>query len=125
MPLVVFQRVAVHDDVVQEDEHELIEVGAEGVVHERHEHAGRIAQAHREHGVLELALARHESSLVPILLCDQDLIEAGAEVDLAEVFGVRELVEQLVRARQRVAVLHRLLVDQAVVGHRAVVARRR
>ena len=57
-----------------------------------------------------------------VRLRDQNLVEASAQVDLAEILGVRELVEQLIRARQRVAVLHGLLIEEAVVCHRAVFA---
>ena len=123
LPHVLFmllQRVAVHDDVVQEDEHEFVEEVCEGVVHQLHEDAWRVAQSHRQHVVFEQALRRGERCLVAVQLVDKDLIEARTQVDLGKVFGLCKLVEQLVRARQRVPVFDRNGVERAKVGDRSI-----
>ena len=56
MLLVLLCCVAVHDDVIQEHQDELVEEVAERVVHQLHEHTGGVAQAHWQHVVLEQSL---------------------------------------------------------------------
>ena len=124
MLLVLLQRVAVHDDVVEEHQDEPVEEVREGVVHQLHEDARRVAQAHRQHVVLEQPLRRGEGRLVPIRLADEDLIEARAQVDLGEVLRLGQLVEQLIGARERVLVLERHSIERSEVGDCPILAGR-
>ena len=95
VPLVLLQRAAVDEDVVEEDEHELVQLLAEGVLHERHEGRRRVGQAHGQHQPLVVAVARRERRLAHVLRRHLDLPVAGAQVDLAEVGRALQLVEEL------------------------------
>ena len=44
-----------------------------------------VRQAHRQYGPLEVAVTRSKRGFRAILLRERDLVEAGAQVDLAEV----------------------------------------
>ena len=55
-----------------------------------------------------------------ICLVDEDLIEACAQIDLREVLGRGQLIEQLVCTRKRIPVLDCHRVECAEVGHCAV-----
>ncbi len=116
MRYVLLACLAEDEDVVEEDQHTPVQQVAEGVVHELHEGAGRIAEAHRQHEVFIAAVARAERGLGRIAVGDEDLMEAGAQVDLTEESCAVYAVEQLVHQRQRVLVLDSDLVECAVVN---------
>ena len=59
-----------------------------------------------------------------IRLVNENLIEPCAQVDLREILGRRQLIEQLIGARKRVPVLDRHRVECPEVGHCAVLPRR-
>ena len=111
----IVERPAVDHDVVEEDQHAPVEELPEGVVHHVLEGGRRVGQAHREHGPLEVPVARAEGRLRAVLLRQGDLIEPRAEVDLAEVPGAHEPVEEIIHVRQRIAVAHGEIVEAAVV----------
>ena len=69
-----------------------------------------------------MAVARGERRLGHVLCRHADLPVARAQVDLAEVARALQLVEQLVDARQRIAVALRGGVEGAVVDHHALAA---
>ena len=77
MPLVLLQRLAVDEDVVEEDEHEVVEERAEGLVHQVHEGGGRVGQPERQHEELEVPVARAERGLRHVLGVDADLVVAA------------------------------------------------
>ena len=119
MVLVLFERLAVDEDVVEEHEDELVEEGAEGLVHEVHEGGGSVGQAEGEHEEFEVTVAGAEGGLGNVVGVDADLVVAGAEVNLGEVLGTLKAVEEFVDARQRVAVLDGDVVERAVVDAHA------
>ena len=86
-------RAAEDEDVVEEDEHTAVQQVAECVVHQLHEGAGRVAEAHRQHSVLEAAVACAERGLLHVLLCDANLMEARAQIDLCEILGSPDAIE--------------------------------
>ena len=103
----LLQRLAVDEDVVEEDEHTLIEEAAECLVHQVHEGGRRVGQAEWQHQKLVVPVACAEGGLRHILRRDADLMVAGAQIDLREVARTLQPIEQLVDPRQRVAVLDR------------------
>ena len=117
--LVLLQRRTVDDDVVEEHEDATIEQVAERAVHQMLERGRRVREAHWQHCPLEVAVSRAERGLVAIALSEEDLIEAGAQIDLAEVFGSLQPIEQIVRERQRIAVADCSVVEPAVVDAEA------
>ena len=78
---------------------------------------GALHKAHRQHQILEAAVASAEGGLLDVRVCDANLVESRAKVDLGEELCSVDAVEHLVHERQRVLVLHRLLVEGAVVDH--------
>ena len=120
MLLVLLQRPAVDEDVVEEDQHELVELLAEGGLHQRHELGRRVRQPHRQHEPLEVTVARGERGLLDALGRHANLPVAGPQVQLGEIARALQPVEQLVDARQRVAISNRLRVERAVVDHHAL-----
>ena len=117
--LVLLQCAAVDDDVVQEDEDAAIEQVAEALVHQVLEGGWRVGQPHRQHCPLEVTVASAECRLLAVCLGQWDLVEARAQVDLAEVLGSLQPVEQIVSVRQRVAVAYRQVVQPAIVDAEA------
>src|SRR4051794_22296747 len=74
-----------------------------------------VRQAHRQYGPLEVAVTRAERGFGAILLGERDLVESGAQVDLAEIARSLQSIEQILHVRQRVAVAHGEVVEAAVV----------
>ena len=74
----LFLRAAEDENVVEEHQDALVEQVAERVVHQLHEGARRVAEAHGQHQVLEAAVARAECGLLDVCLRDANLVEARA-----------------------------------------------
>jgi len=93
MSLVFLHGATVHEDIIQEDEHELVELLPESVLHERHELGRCVGQAHGEDQPLEVTVARRERRLSDVLRRHSDLPVARAQVELTEVARPLQLVK--------------------------------
>ena len=85
------------------------------MVHQMLEGGWRVGQPHRQHGPLEVTVARAECSLGAVLFGEQDLIEPSAQVDLTEVLRALQSVEQIFYVRERIAVAHCEVIETAVI----------
>ena len=106
---------AEHQYVVEEDEHAPIQQIAERVVHQLHERTRRVAESHRQHPILEAAVASTECRLLDVVLVNSDLVESGSQVQLREDLRVDDAIEQFIHQWQWVFVLHRQVVQRAIV----------
>jgi hypothetical protein len=110
------QSLAVDEDIVEEDQHELVEEGAEGLVHEVHEGGGGVGQTEGKYEELVVTVAGTEGSLRHVLVCDADLVVSGAKVDLAEDSGSLQAVEQFVNPGEGIAVLDGDVVESTIIN---------
>ena len=106
-------------DVVQVDEDEGVEVGAEDVMHEALEGGGGVGEAKGHDGELKVAIAGAEGGLGDVFRGDPNLVVAVAEVNLGEDGGAMEAVKELVNPGEGVAVLDGDGVEGAVVHTKA------
>ena len=74
MPLVLLQRLAVDEDVVEEHEDELVEELTERLMHEMHEGGWRVGETERQHEELEVTVARAKRRLRHVVSdrCESD-----------------------------------------------------
>ena len=118
----LLQRLAVDEDVVQEHDHEVVQVRPEHLLHEVHERGRRVGQAERQHEELVVPVPRAERGLRHVGRIDAHLVVARAQIDLAEVLRTVQPIEQLIDAGQRVLVLDGDLVQRTVVDTHAQLA---
>ena len=111
----LFLIFGVDEDVVDEHNHELVEVLHEHLIHHPHEVGRGVGQSKRHHGALVQSVSRGERSLGDIALSDLQLIVSGAKINLGEYTGTTELVKQIIDSRQRLLVLYGDFVEGAVV----------
>jgi len=112
-------RRAVDQNVVEENQHEPTEEGAEHVVHQRLKCRRGVGEPKRHHQELEVAVVGAERRLLDVRRVHAHLVVPRAEVELGEVLGPVELVEELVDHRDRELVLGRTVVERAVVDAEA------
>ena len=89
-------RATEDQNVVEEYQDPLVEHVAEGVVHQLHECAWRVAQAHRQNTILVTAVSRTKSGLLRVAFCYSDLVKTCSQIDLREKLGIMDPVEQLI-----------------------------
>ena len=108
-------RRAVNENVVEENQHEPAEEGAEHIVHQCLECRRGVGEPKRHHQELEVAVVGAESGLLDVRRVHPHLVVPGAEVKLGEVLRPMELVEELINHRDRELVLRGLGVEGVVV----------
>ena len=112
-------RRAVDQDVVEENQHEPAEEGAEHIVHQRLKCRRGVGEPKRHHQELEVAVVGAERRLLDVRRVHAHLVVPRAEVELGEVLGPMELVEELVNHRDRELVLGHAVVEFPVVDAEA------
>jgi len=101
--------------IIKKYKDEPMEERLEDVVHKSLECCGRIRQAKGHHQELIVAPMSSERRLRDIIRMHPDLVVAAAEIDLGEVAGALELVEELVNDRNWKFILHGLVIEGPIV----------
>src|ERR1700712_6034128 len=76
--------LAVDQDVIEEDDHEVIEVRSEHLLHQVHERCRSVCQTKRKDTELEVSVTSAKCCLLDVLIRDSDLVVSTAKVDFAE-----------------------------------------
>ena len=112
-------RVAVDEDVVEENQNKAAEEGPEYLVHKRLECRRCVRQAERHHQELVESFMGAERRLMHIIWVHPHLMIAGTEVKLGEEACAAEFIEKFIRHRDRELIFHRLGVQLTVVHAKA------
>lgn len=113
---VLVLRLAVHNDVVDEDEHSLVQPRMQHSSHLSLERARRILHTERHHRrLIQPGWRTHRHQLATLLLY-RYLVEALQQVELTEVLHAGQLIEHRLHQRQRLGVCLRHIVQAAVVA---------
>jgi hypothetical protein len=112
-------RWAVDEDVIKKHEHELTEERAQHGVHQALECGRCIREPKRHDQELEVAFVSAESHFLHVVDVHPHFMVAGTQVQLREEARSMELVQQLLHNGYRELILHRLLIQGAVVHAKA------
>ncbi len=82
-----FFGLGINQDVIEEYNHELVQVVMEDVVSHRHKGSRGVGKAKWHNKVFKVAISCTEGGLVDVTLGNANLVVAGTEVNLGEVFG--------------------------------------
>jgi hypothetical protein len=85
----------VNQNVVNEDNHKLVQIIHENLVHEIHKISRGVGQSKRHHGILIMTIPCPKSGLGNIRLSYFQLVVTSAEIDLRENTGSTHLVKQV------------------------------
>jgi len=113
--LVVFSVLGEHKNVVEVDDDECVEVGAEDVMHEALESGWGVGEAKGHDGEFKEAIPSPKGSFGYVRICDSDLMVASAKVDFGEDGCPVESVKHVVHTGEGVAVLDARKVEGTVV----------
>src|SRR3954468_17306582 len=102
MSLMLLQCLAEDEDVVEEHQHEVVQVLAEGLMHQVHEGAWCIGEPEWQHQEFEVPITCAERGFRYIRRIDADLMVAAPQIELAEVLGSLQSIEQFIHQRKRV-----------------------
>ena len=89
----LFFSLGVDKDIINEDNHELVEVLHEYLIHEIHEISRGIGQTKGHNGVFKQSVSGGEGGLGNVRCADLQLMITGPKVNLREYSGSGQLVE--------------------------------
>ena len=95
MLLVLFQRVAIHDNVVEIDDHESIKVGVEDFIHQGAKSGRCIGESKRHDKKFIGPVPCYACCLRLVPFRNADLLIPRAQVELSEVPRMPQLIEEI------------------------------
>ena len=107
----VFLRLGKDKNVINEDDHKVVEIGAEHVVHCLHKTSWGISQTKGHDLELIMPVPSGEGGFLNILLSNSNLMVAGLQVDFRENLCSLQLIEQILNMREWILVLDSHLVE--------------
>ena len=113
--LVPLGGLGVDEDVVKEDDDEVIQLLAEGLVHQTHESCWCIRETEGQNEELEVTIPRTKGGLGNIGRIDANLVIPTTKIDLTEVLRTLQPIEEFVHTRKSILVLDGDLVQCTVV----------
>ena len=91
----LFFGLGVDKDIIDEDNHELVEVLHENLIHEIHEISWGIGQAKGHNGVFKQSVPGGEGGLGNVRLSNLQLVVTRPKIDLRKDSGSVHLIEQI------------------------------
>ncbi len=90
--------LTVYQNIVEIYNYELIKTIVEDIVHQSHECCGGVGQSERHYYIFKMAVSSSECCFWYVLFLDPNLVIAGEQVDLGEVFRSYQPVHQIVNS---------------------------
>ncbi|MFS7983058.1 hypothetical protein Hanom_Chr11g00970071 [Helianthus anomalus] len=119
MTLMIGSRFRINENIVNEDDHETIQVGFTNTIHEIHEHSGRVGQAKRHNHELVMSIASTESGFGNVLFEDSKLVITRTKINFGEAGSALKLVKEVVDTRKRVMILDGEFVELTIIDTHA------
>jgi hypothetical protein len=112
----LFNGLAVDEDVIKVHEHKLVQVRSKDSIHGSLKRGRGISQPKWQNPPLEQPRGCSESCLWHILICDPDLVIARREVKTREHCRTLQLIKSIIDTRHRIPVLDRLSIQSSVIN---------
>ncbi|MFS7971870.1 hypothetical protein Hanom_Chr09g00837931 [Helianthus anomalus] len=117
--LMIGSRFRINENVINEDDHEAIQVGLTNTIHEVHEHSGCVGQAKRHNHELVVSIASAKSGFGNVLFENSKLMITRTKIDFGETGSALELVKEIVDTRKRVTILDGEFVELTIIDTHA------
>ena len=115
----LFFGLGVDKDIINEDNHELVEVIHEDLVHEIHEISRGIGQAKGHNGAFKQSVSGGEGGLGNVRLSNLQLVITCPKIDLGKDSGSVHLIEQILDLGKGVLVLNGAVIELAIIHTQA------
>ena len=115
----VFLRLGEDEDVINEDDHKVVEIGAEHVVHCLHETSWCVRQAKGHDLELIMPVPSGEGGFLDILLSNSNLMIARLQVNFRENLCSLQLIKQILNTREWILVFDSDLVEATIINTQA------
>ena len=96
MSFMLFYRARIDQNIIDEDDDELIQIGPEHPIHQVHECRWGIRQPKGHHQKFEMPIPGSESSLGNVLLFYPELVVSRTKVYLRETARSSQLIEEII-----------------------------
>ena len=116
---VFLNRLGEDEDVVQVDKDECVQLPHKHLIHQTLEGRRRVRNPKRHHNEFEMASMHPERGFWDVIFFHGYLMIARGQVDGGKVFSFSKSVQEVINARQRIAVLDRLFVQSPIVDAHA------
>ena len=116
MLLMLLTSLGVHQDIVYEHDHRVIEHRSVDPIHQVHKYERCVGEPKRHHHELVMSITSPERSLLHFPLPNIDLMVPGPQVYLREPRCSLQLFKKIIYPREWITVLHHQLVQLAVVN---------
>ena len=107
--------LAIHKDIVKEDDDVSTKVGAKNMVHRGLEDRRRIREPERHDEEFEVAIVSTESGFMDVVRMDTDLVVTRTKVKLRENLSGPQFVKELINSGNRESVLDRYSIQGAII----------
>ncbi|MFS8031537.1 hypothetical protein Hanom_Chr17g01547061 [Helianthus anomalus] len=119
MTFMIGLRFRINENIVNEDNHETIQVRLTNTIHEIHEHSGCVGQTKTHNHELVMSIASTKSGFGNILFENSKLMITRTKIDFGEPGSALELVKEIVDTRKRVTILDGEFVELTIIDTHA------
>ena len=119
MLLVLLQHVAIHNNVIEVDDHESIKVGVEDFIHQSEKSGRCIGESKRHNKKFIGPVPCYACCFRLVFFRNADLIISRAQLELSEVPRIPQLIKEIRHQRNGVLVLDSDFVQRSVVDTHA------
>ncbi|KAM0004882.1 hypothetical protein Hdeb2414_s0226g00840021 [Helianthus debilis subsp. tardiflorus] len=119
MTLMIGSRFRINEDIINEDDHEAIQVRLTNTIHEIHEHSGCVGQTKRHNHELVMSIASAKSGFWNVLFEDSKLVITRTKIDFGETGSALKLIKEVVDTRKGITILNGEFVELTIVDTHA------
>ncbi|KAM0023987.1 hypothetical protein Hdeb2414_s0022g00610551 [Helianthus debilis subsp. tardiflorus] len=119
MTLMIGSRLRINENIINENDHEAIQIRFTNTIHEIHEHSGCVGQTKRHNHELVMSIASAKSGFGNVLFEDSKLMITRTKIDFGETSSALKLIKEIVDTRKRVTILDGEFVELTIIDTHA------
>jgi hypothetical protein len=100
-----FCHLGIHQDIINMDDHKLVQFFMENGIHKGCEHQGSLKQHEWHHQELTWTIHGPHYCLFHILICDSNVIIPQFEINSTKIFFPIELIQHVINVRQMIVLM--------------------
>ena len=115
MLYMVLIRLRIHQDIVYEHHHKLIQIRMEISIHVFHKYSWRISHPKRHHIIFLLTIPSLKNSFRYIFRLHSYLVISGSQINIAKHLRTNQLIHQIINHWKRILVLNGNLIQLSII----------
>src|ERR1051325_9302782 len=112
----LFFRFRINQNIINENNHETIQVRIENTIHVLHEYSWCISDTERHHRILVMSIPRSESNFLNIFFFHSYLMVTRSQINLAKHASANQSVHQIVNSRKWIPILDSYFIQLTIIN---------